>query len=38
MFCLPLSAAPYPELFPSILDKYERDPKKSFFWQNGTLR
>ncbi len=38
MFCLPLSAAPYPELFPSILDKYERDPKKSFFWNNGILR
>ncbi|EPG66447.1 hypothetical protein [Leptospira wolffii] len=38
MFCLPLASAPYPELFPSVLDKFERDPRKNFFWQNGILK
>jgi hypothetical protein len=33
VFCLPLEEAKYPELFPSILDKYEREPQdKPFFW------
>ena len=38
MFCLPLSEAKYPEMFLSVLYKYERPPKKAFFWQNGVLR
>ena len=37
MYCLPLSKAKYPELFPSYLKDYERDPKKPFFWKNGDL-
>ena len=33
MFCLPLEEAKYPELFRSILKKYQREPKnKPFFW------
>ncbi len=37
-FCIPLQKAKYVELFPSILDKYVREPKnKKFFWKNGTL-
>ncbi|WP_292491692.1 hypothetical protein [Methanoculleus sp. 10] len=38
MFCIPLEEAKYPEIFPSILDKYERDPKKTFFWRDGVLK
>ncbi len=37
-FCIPLSIAKYPEIFPSILEKHERVPKnKKFFWKNGKL-
>jgi hypothetical protein len=39
MFCLPLEEAKYPEIFPSILDKYERvPPDKPFFWRDGVLK
>ncbi len=37
MYCLPLEEAKYPELFFSLLNNYERDPKKSFFWRDGSL-
>ncbi|NMC27825.1 MAG: hypothetical protein GYA42_06715 [Syntrophomonadaceae bacterium] len=38
-FCVPLEVAKYPEIFPSILDKYERiPPNKPFFWKNGMLK
>ena len=37
MYCLPLSEATYPELFPSYLRNYERDPKKPFFWDGDDL-
>lgn len=38
MFCLPLSEAKYPEMYLSVLYKYERPPKKPFFWRNGVLK
>ncbi|HJH31549.1 MAG TPA: hypothetical protein C5S50_05095 [Methanosarcinaceae archaeon] len=38
MFCIPLKEAKYPALYPSVFEKYERDPDKMFFWKNGTLR
>ncbi|MCX6685730.1 MAG: hypothetical protein NTV10_03630 [Methanoregula sp.] len=39
MFCLPLEVAKYPELFPSVLDKYEREyTDKPFFWRDGVLK
>ena len=38
MFCLPLEDAKYPEIFLSILDKYERPPDKPFFWKDGILK
>lgn len=37
LFCIPLLEAKYPELFPSFLEKYERSPKKFFFWKDGKL-
>lgn len=37
MYCLPLNEAKYPELFPSYLEKYEREPDKLFFWKNNKL-
>lgn len=37
MYCLPLNEAKYPELFPSYLQRYERNPKKLFFWKNNKL-
>ncbi|VVB95057.1 Uncharacterised protein [uncultured archaeon] len=37
MFCIPLEAAKYPELYPSIYEKYERDPRKQFFWKRDML-
>jgi len=38
-FCLPLEVAKYPEIFPSILEKYERiPPNKPFFWRDGILK
>jgi hypothetical protein len=33
-FCLPLKEAKYPDIFRSILEKYERDPEKPFFWDS----
>jgi hypothetical protein len=38
-FCIPLKEAKYPEIFPSVLEKYERLPKnKNFFWKKGDLK
>lgn len=37
MFCIPIVEAKYPELFISMLRKYERNPSQKFFWQNGNL-
>lgn len=38
MFCIPLEEARYPGLFPSIFERFERDPDKNFFWNSGILR
>ena len=38
MFCIPLEEAKYPELYPSVFEKYERDPSSMFFWKNGILK
>ena len=38
MFCIPLKDAKYPEIFPSVFEKYERDPGKTFFWRDGMLK
>jgi len=38
MFCIPLNDAKYPEIFPSVFEKYERDPGKTFFWRDGMLK
>ncbi|MGP8328691.1 MAG: hypothetical protein ACT6FF_00005 [Methanosarcinaceae archaeon] len=38
MFCIPLKEAKYPALYPSIYEKYERDPDKMFFWKKGVLK
>jgi hypothetical protein len=38
MFCIPLEEAKYPEMYMSILKKYERQPGKTFFWKNGILK
>jgi hypothetical protein len=38
MFCIPIEEARYPKLFISFLEKYERDPHKSFFWKNKNLQ
>ena len=38
MFCIPLEEAKYPELYPSVFEKYERDPSNMFFWKNGILK
>ncbi|MHC1572265.1 MAG: hypothetical protein ACXQTM_03780 [Methanosarcinales archaeon] len=37
MFCIPLEKAKYPELYPSVFRRFERDPRRSFFWKNGVL-
>jgi hypothetical protein len=37
MFLIPLEEAKYPALFPSIFNKYSRNPKDNFFWKNGEL-
>lgn len=37
MFCIPLAEAKYPALFPSVFERFERDPDKNFFWKNGIL-
>jgi hypothetical protein len=38
MFCIPLKEAKYPSLFPSVFERFERDPEKNFFWKNGVLK
>jgi hypothetical protein len=38
MFCIPLQDAKYPALQPETLQKFERNPKKSFLWKNGALK
>ena len=38
MFCIPLEEAKYPELFPSLFERFERDPGKMFFWKKGILK
>jgi hypothetical protein len=38
MFCIPLEEARYPALFPSVFERFERYPEKSFFWKNGVLK
>ena len=37
MFCIPLKEVKYPALYPSVFEKFERDPKKNFFWREGIL-
>ncbi|MDD3960183.1 MAG: hypothetical protein PHF65_08345 [Oscillospiraceae bacterium] len=37
MFCIPLIKAKYPEIFPSVLQQYERNPYNNFFWKSGIL-
>jgi hypothetical protein len=37
MFCLPLEEARYPTLYPSIFEKFERNPERNFFWRKGVL-
>lgn len=38
MFCIPLEEARYPALYPSVFEKFERNPEKNFFWKNGFLK
>jgi len=38
MFCIPLEEAKLPALSPELFEKFERTPKKSFFWKNGVLK
>jgi len=38
MFCIPLRDAKYPEIFPSVFEKYVRDPGRTFFWRDGMLK
>ncbi|MGB9927330.1 MAG: hypothetical protein ACPK85_02850 [Methanosarcina sp.] len=38
MFCIPLGAAISPALSPALFEKFERNPKKKFFWKNGILK
>jgi len=37
MFCIPLKEAKYPALYPSVFDRFSRDPNKAFFWKNNNL-
>ena len=37
MFCIPMSEAKYPGLYPSAFEKFERAPSKKFFWDGTTL-
>lgn len=37
MFCIPLKAAKYPSLYPSVFEKFERSPDKNFFWNGKEL-
>jgi hypothetical protein len=38
MFCIPLEEARYPALYPSVFEKFERNPDKNFFWKSGVLK
>jgi hypothetical protein len=38
MFCIPLEEAKYPALSPELFEKFERNPKKNFYWKNGGLK
>lgn len=38
LFCIPLEEAKYPALYPSVLEKFERDPEKNFFWDGKRLK
>jgi hypothetical protein len=37
MFNIPLEEAKYPDLYPSVFNRFNRDPNKAFFWKNGEL-
>ena len=37
MFNIPLEEAKYPALYPSVFNRFSRNPKQSFFWKNGEL-
>jgi hypothetical protein len=38
MFCIPLNEIKSAALSPEFFEKYERNPKKDFFWKNGVLK
>ncbi|MDP2767584.1 MAG: hypothetical protein Q8O41_09075 [Candidatus Methanoperedens sp.] len=38
MFCIPLEEAKYPELYPSVYERFERKTGSSFFWRDGVLK
>lgn len=38
MFCIPLEEAKLPALSPELFEKFERNPKKDFFWKNRVLK
>ena len=38
MFCIPLKETKSPALSPEFVEKFERNPKKDFFWKNGILK
>jgi len=38
MFCIPLKEAKFPALPPESLGKFERNPKKNFFWKDRMLK
>lgn len=37
MFCLPLTVAKFPEMYYSVIKKYERPCNKPFLWQDDSL-
>ncbi|PXF62144.1 MAG: hypothetical protein C4B59_00600 [Candidatus Methanogaster sp.] len=37
MFNIPLEEAKYPDLYPSVINRFSRLPDKPFFWKNGKL-
>ena len=37
MFLIPLEEAKFPALYPSVFQKFNRNPKKDFYWKNGKL-
>lgn len=37
MFNIPLEEAKYPDLYPSVFNRFSRPPNKPFFWKNGIL-